>query len=924
MPIKFPKGFARRKSSGNALDELKPAPEPSFKVFERPASSSRTFDGPSTLNRLSGGHQGKPSLDDPNPDNIFAGIDRPATFHHFPNENHPPRTRAEKLSGSTGSAVTNHSSSGRLYDSSSSARFSSSSTLPSSTENSAHDIPVPPIPESSFSSALKAAGRTFSFGSKPPKVPPHVSKPSRLSDSSNRERAMTASTTSTATPPRLPDAGVSLDSSDDFSNIFAGLDDSNNQTPQNNHTSPPVSRSPIPSFGPPKVPPKGNTNGHSSLSPLHIDSSTIAAASPSPNSQTSRDSLIGAKSPREEGTPRPQLQRVRFSDDEDGLLRANRGAPPQSTRDPPGLNGNYNQATLSPPGLPFAAADPEVSSIYGTDDAFTHIPLNQKDREADLPSRPAQATPVTRKEGELSDQFTLAARYEELAQKNDTKPNKVMTPAQFERYREQKEMTRRESDASSSHSAESENEDEDEDDEAEQKRQAVSQRKKQEAHLSVYRQQMMKITGEQSKAHLKRESIESAGTPVNPNRLSVLDPGRPGQDKSSDGDGEDDDDVPLGILAAHGFPNKARPPSRLMATSSNPNLRASVQSFAPGPPSTAGEPFPPKRKTLPVFARNLPQDPYYGAGLINQPNRESLALGGGTPSVHGGQPQLPPGGLVGVIANEERARAMRRASPNTQANFELPGMNMPMMSPGPMGPMPGQNGMPTGDPNQMQVSQQMTQMMQTQIQWMQQMMQMQSMQMGAVPPGPNPTMLQPPGPNQRPMSMVSNGNTYGPAPPPQVDHRTLSMLDPQWNHNRQSSFIPALPDFSGPPAGYAPSVAPSERSNIGTASRYRPVSTMPPNPNRSSTFTANTPRPWAADTRQASFTSATPPPRANTTNMTIRPVSGLVNSAQNAKDDEDEDEGWAQMAKQREKKKSGWRFKKGTNGLEDLFHRNAV
>ena len=44
MPIKLPKGFQRRKSSGNALDEITDAPTSSFRVIERP-SNDKSFDG---------------------------------------------------------------------------------------------------------------------------------------------------------------------------------------------------------------------------------------------------------------------------------------------------------------------------------------------------------------------------------------------------------------------------------------------------------------------------------------------------------------------------------------------------------------------------------------------------------------------------------------------------------------------------------------------------------------------------------------------------------------------------------------------------------------------------------------------------------------------------------------------------------------
>jgi len=60
MPIKLPKGFPRRKLSGNALEEvhnLPQPPQPSFRVFERPTSGSKSFDGGHHLRRMS---QGRP------------------------------------------------------------------------------------------------------------------------------------------------------------------------------------------------------------------------------------------------------------------------------------------------------------------------------------------------------------------------------------------------------------------------------------------------------------------------------------------------------------------------------------------------------------------------------------------------------------------------------------------------------------------------------------------------------------------------------------------------------------------------------------------------------------------------------------------------------------------------------------------------
>ncbi|KAI1986865.1 hypothetical protein LOZ51_000023 [Ophidiomyces ophidiicola] len=957
MPIKFPKGFARRKSSGNALEEVQAPVEPSFRVFERPQGGSKSFDGTTALNRLSG-PQRNASLDDPYPDNIFAGIERPPSVHHYAQENHPPRPRAGKLTGSTGSGGTNNSSSpGRLYDSSSSAKFSSSSTLPS--DNSAHDIPIPPIPESSFASAWRAAGRTFSFGGRPPKiVPPNPSTP-RQSQSTTRERALTGSTNSTATPPRLLDSDLNLDMSDDFSNIFEGFEKRKSQTTLDSKPSPTSAPRQLTPLERPEVPRKGKQGDNAALlSPIRTNQPTTAVPEPSPsNSQTSADRLISSGSPERPQSSRlvQQFNKLRFSEDDSrNAANSSRNLTASSSTSQDHNSLSSSNATLMPdrPPMPTVTIerphpDPEVSSMYGSDKDFTTVPLNSRSRKPMSAESSIKPVNSSYNDNSLTVEASLAARYEEVAMKNDEKPNKIMTPAQFERYRQQQELMRRPSNASSIFSdnhSEEEEEEEEEDDEAEKKRKAANQRKKQEAHLSVYRQQMMKITGEQMKLpnlEAKRESLDAA-TPApagNVNRQSILMPETSPGAQSTGAD--EDDEVPLAILAAHGFPNRNRPPSQLLSSSSNPNLRSS---FLHTPPSVAGDTPLPKRKTLPVFARNLPQDPYYGAGLVNQTKRESLAMGGGSPSVYGGSaPNLPPGGLVGVIANEERARAMRRGSPNAQATFDMPNATPGVNSaPGQGGlisqiggvPIPGpQMPMVPGDQNQIQVSQQMTQMMQMQIQWMQQMMQMQSMQLGQPMLANNPNLLQPPsGAMPRPISMLSNFNTF-PSAAPQADQRTMSMLDPsmgQWN--RRSSFFPSPQDMGasgnmgngaamGAP-GYAPSVAPSERSNVGTASRYRPVSTIQPLQNRSSTFTSSTPRPWLNEARHSSFISPSPQARQQPLNSTIRPVSGLVSSAKNANEDDDDEKGWAEMAKAREKNKSGWRFKKGSSSLGDLFHTN--
>ncbi|ODH49134.1 hypothetical protein GX48_04752 [Paracoccidioides brasiliensis] len=1009
MPIKLPRGFARRKSHGNALDDLGPAStpvKPSFKVFERPSLGPvrKSYDGTTTLNSsISDGSGTKHSLEDHYATNIFAGLNpsAPGAENRYVHPTDPapfyPGERGAaagggqvaELTSPSGSRATNNSAStGPFYDSSaSSAKFSSSSTLPSSTDIPIQDVPVPPIHESSFFS-LRSAGRTFSFGTKSSKAhrpdaaaivnaPRSRVLPSTATSTSTRECATTNSATNATTPPRLPDTDLGPDDSMSFENMFEGLD----KEAAGPLAPSPQSQNPAPPYGfpPPPVPTKD-------LSSAHIYRSREIELSPHTNeSQNLQDSVMGRTHSREDDAvvARPLAVRTRTSGvaDTKGSLSPTHNAlsSPRKHR-----NTVYLERTASVEDEDAKIVNSAVShrrtqtsdiSPVGEHSDFSGSGWQQRSSLRETTDYDDDDSPVA---ASIAEEVILAERYEQKASHSDNQPNKVMTPAQFERYRQQKEMTRKKTDTSSSYLSDDDSDHyDDEEDEVEKAREAAKQRKRQEAHLSVYRQQMMKVTGEQAKPQDSDLNISIAGSLSNLSRTSFLAPetstngNSTGNGKSSDG--EEDEDIPLGILAAHGFPNKVRPPGHLTPSISNPNLRSSMASFVQPPPSVSGEAIPQaSRVSLPVFARNLPRDPYnIGAGLINPSHRESLALGGGSPSVYGAPPGLPPGGLVGVIASEERAKAMRRGSPNgattpnsflgtngPQGNWSnMMGMNTP--SPHFLN-VPGGGGSPMGLGPQQMYSQQpqpqqyygqaqmMTQMMQTQIQWMQSMMQMQGLPTQPMPgAGPGQQMTAPGSPI-RPVSMLS----MGPGPnvnqgPPQVDHQTLSLLDPRWT-NRQSSFLPNSPyqtDFNmsiGPLPGtataYAPSVAPSERSNVGTASRYRPVSTGSgiqvggnerTMSERSSTFTSSTLKPWNEGKRGMSFSSGTGVAAARPlSHLRVEtPVGdglngngkGNENENGNAEDD-DEDEGWAEMMKTREKKKSGWKYKKTASSLGELFH----
>ena len=505
--------------------------------------------------------------------------------------------------------------------------------------------------------------------------------------------------------------------------------------------------------------------------------------------------------------------------------------------------------------------------------------------------------------------------------------NKVMTPAQFEKYRKEQERQQRNHDAPMSDESDDESDHYDDEDEAERSRELAKQRRKQEAHLAVYRQQMMKVTGEQPSElpSLRPDLQKSQSTPAPTGRATTptFSFDKPQESKVSD---DEDDEVPLGILAAHGFPAKNRPPTVGM---NNSTIQYKSESYPPPPMSSAGASTTGRQSGLPPFAKHLPSDPYFGAGLVNSSIRESLGMGHSGPgSTYGSsQPGVHPAGLVGIIAGEERAKAARRGSPNAQAGWSqsLPqGMANSMGMPAPMTP---------GDEAQIQMSQQMTHMMQMQMQWMQQMQQMVAggvqpqmmpgQQPGQMPfqpqhtshgmpstannflsPQPPLHMNMPPNQMPRPMSHSAPGSPAA----VQNQQRAMSMVNPSmapaWQARKSAapSMMSGALGLQQGSHSYAPSIAPSERSNIGMPSRYRPVS-IPPIDEGS--------RPGSS----MGLSAAGGERRNGVQTSTLRKVKKTAS-------DDDDDEGWEEMKAKREQKKSGWRFKKEKKdevGLQGIY-----
>ena len=506
-----------------------------------------------------------------------------------------------------------------------------------------------------------------------------------------------------------------------------------------------------------------------------------------------------------------------------------------------------------------------------------------------------------------------------------------LTKAQFD-------ALQRSGDNSQDQSEDEAHEDDDleDEDEAERAKQAARQRRKQEANMAVYRQQMKKVTGggpSDLPPAARPPTDRATGMGLHFGGMGGTPPMDAIRGRASE---DEDEDVPLGVLQAHGFPSSGRPPTR--HENDHQQSRMSVAGSVINGGAGQGP--------LPPFARRLPADPYFGASLVNGTNRESLAFSS-TQSVYGAPPSVAPqpmghpGGLVGVIASEERAKASRRGSPNPNGTYGQPlPANMPMprtMSMGslvapqvytPSGYMPGMPMMPPlpsmQDPN---AGAQMQKMFEMQMQLMQNMLAMQQQQMTGTPqPQPQDTDYL----GARPTTTIGlPGTPYGANG---SAGRAMTMMNPPpaWDltpggTRRPISAMPAhyLPTGTnaagGPGPGYTPSIAPSERSNVGMPSRYRPV-TM-------SAYDGASLFGGGGGGRSHSMTSSSmtlqalgngqpqtgPESRQQQPKSTIRVVDKAkggprisVMAKGNGMEEAEEDNGWAEMASKRKEKRFRW------------------
>ncbi|KAF4979150.1 hypothetical protein FZEAL_4578 [Fusarium zealandicum] len=369
---------------------------------------------------------------------------------------------------------------------------------------------------------------------------------------------------------------------------------------------------------------------------------------------------------------------------------------------------------------------------------------------------------------------------------------KVMTSAQFDAYLEaQRRSNRLEGTPQTQDSDEEKAEYEEDDFEAAER--FRKQRRQQEAHIINYRQQMMKTTNGPSplsSANFPEISMAfSQGAPLD---LAFGGP----VDEEPDEDDEEDD-VPLALLEAYRLSGGKRLPTRMASVKSNTNLHVNAQEHFTGPGPTHGKAPSQSGRPIPAFARGLPHDPFAAKASAN--------WAGNT------QQPLHPGGLVGIIASEERSKALRRGTPasgfqnpqnpsldanwaggtyqlgQTVPTFVVPGMQPRIPQYGPQAPGLGPQVPGLGTQAQ---TQQMSHFLQAQMEFMQTFSSMNQQR------------------NQYPGSVFSSNR---------------SVMNAGFGSGASTYAM----STHGPNMGYAASVAPSERSNVGLPSRYKTVSRVP-------------------------------------------------------------------------------------------------
>lgn len=225
MPIKLPKSFARRRSSGNVLEDSENPPQhSSFRVIERPSSDARSASEGNLLSpkNVHAERRASQPLQDL-PDGFYAQSPKPLAHNRYSLFSGPLASIRKRLTnGSDSGGTVNSNVTAGTYESSSSLRFSSSSTSRSN-EVTTPDNSQPSrfYDKSQLTGALRAAGRTFSLGGRFSKQSPLMPQP-----------LTTDRTTAAATPPKLLDSDLDLGKENDFQTMLDDLGDTSRSKAQ--------------------------------------------------------------------------------------------------------------------------------------------------------------------------------------------------------------------------------------------------------------------------------------------------------------------------------------------------------------------------------------------------------------------------------------------------------------------------------------------------------------------------------------------------------------------------------------------------------------------------------------------------------------------------------------------------------------------
>lgn len=497
----------------------------------------------------------------------------------------------------------------------------------------------------------------------------------------------------------------------------------------------------------------------------------------------------------------------------------------------------------------------------------------------------------------------------------------MMTKSQYDNYLKQKNDKKGKSKSNSNDNNELNDDDEDDDDDddedddddddddddefrrtkrleedEERKKQIIRMRLRQDAHLSVYRQKMTKLTGSQ----IGLSSVGNFGVGSSSQLLNS------GGFDSDDSEDDEYDDVPLGILKAHGFPTSANN-GRLKTMRSQPNLTNMSNNASSSALLSSADVTTPNHSSthlLRPLGDSSSVRSFGSPGRSNTPAPEEgfLAMRNPTalPPVFGASNMGMGRGLIGEIAREEEAKLRRKSMMNTLAkertntlvdqidrssvyNATMNGGAEPLAAPAAAGASS-------------EISAQLSQMMQLQTQILQQMqIQQQPQPMAGMPStspmamGSTATFMTPMQPGANSQFPQKNWNNYD-----------MSMMRSTPGAPSIRSYTPSI--HGSVNSGYEGNYASNSTTNFNAAannrmSRHQHTASVPSLGTNAFKF----PNKVGGQPSQGPSTANPQSPNS------IKLINPLLNQ-NNDDDEDDEDEaGWKEMEQKRKQFRSMWK-----------------